>query len=314
MKLRALFLIFVFSISVIAQTNLPSSKVPADRLKTYSDLAVDWMQQYLRINTTNPPGNEDQAALWYKKILDQEGIENQMLPYAPHRANLWARIKGTGAKRPVILLNHMDVVSSDSRRWRVPPFSAEIVDGAIYGRGAQDMKNEGLGQLVAMVMLHREKQQLDRDVIFLGTPDEEVDGTGTDWMIANRKDLLGNAEYLITEGGKNLLENGKVKYVGVDVAEKTTFWLKVTARGKPGHGSHPLVDSAPNHLVRALEKIISYQTDLKLTPVVEEYMKVMARFETPERGEIFRNFRQHMTEPGFKEKIAKDDINPKVRT
>ncbi len=305
--------IVLFAVAAFPQSQLPSAKVAPEKLKQYSDLAVDWMQQYLRINTTNPPGNEEQAALWYKKILDAEGIENQIFPYAPHRANIWARIKGSGAKRPVILLNHMDVVSSDPKRWRVPPFSAQILDGAIYGRGAQDMKGEGLAQLVTMVMLQREKPQLDRDIIFLATPDEEVDGTGTDWMIANKRDLLGNAEFLITEGGENLLEKGKVKYVGVDVAEKSTFWLKVTAVSKPGHGSHPLVDSAPNHLIAALNKIIHYQTDLKLTPVVAEYMRVMAQFESPERAAMFRDFSRRMNDPGFKEKIAADDINPQVR-
>ena len=99
----------------------------------------------------------------------------------------------------------MDVVTSDPSHWKVPPFSAQIVDGSIYGRGAQDMKSEGLAQLMVMVMLQREKVALDRDVIFLAVSDEEVDGTGTDWFIAHQRDLLGNAEFLINEGGENIL-------------------------------------------------------------------------------------------------------------
>jgi acetylornithine deacetylase/succinyl-diaminopimelate desuccinylase-like protein len=98
------------------------------------------------------------------------------------------------------------------------------------------MKDEGLAQLLTLIMLKREKVPLDRDVIFLAVSDEEAEGTGTDWFIAHHRDLLDNAEFLINEGGENLLENGKVKYVGVDVGEKTTFWLHVVAHGRPGHG------------------------------------------------------------------------------
>jgi len=235
--------------------DMASSRIPADHLQQYSDLAVTWLQQYLRIDTTNPPGNEMRTVAFYKRILDQERIENRVFEYTPGRGDLWARIPHTtsasAAKRPIILLNHMDVVTSDRAHWKVPPFSGEIKDGYLWGRGAQDMKDEGLAQLVTMVMLKREKVALDRDVIFLAVADEEAEGSGTDWFIAHQRDLLENAEFLINEGGENLLENGKVKYVGVDVGEKTTYWLRVVARGRPGHGSRPNPDSAPNRLVRS---------------------------------------------------------------
>jgi acetylornithine deacetylase/succinyl-diaminopimelate desuccinylase-like protein len=127
-----------------------SEAIAADRLQHYSDLAVQWTQEYLRIDTTNPPGNELKSARWMKQILDQEGIENQVFEYAPGRADLWARVAHTtaSAERPVVLLNHMDVVTSDPAHWKVLPFSGQIVNGSIYGRGAQDMKDEGLAQLV----------------------------------------------------------------------------------------------------------------------------------------------------------------------
>ena len=248
---------------------MASSRIPADHLQQYSDLAVNWMQEYLRIDTTNPPGNEMKAVAFYKKILDQEGIENHVFEYTPGRGDLWARIPHTTSegKRPIILLNHMDVVTSDAAHWKVPPFSGEIKDGYLWGRGAQDMKDEGLAQLVTMVMLKRERVALDRDVIFLGVSDEEAEGTGTDWFIAHQRDLLENAEFLINEGGENLLEHGKVKYVGVDVGEKTTYWLHVVAHGRPGHGSRPNPDSAPNRLVRALDRILAYKTPLRVLPV-----------------------------------------------
>jgi acetylornithine deacetylase/succinyl-diaminopimelate desuccinylase-like protein len=298
--------------SVQAQTALPplaSTRLPADRLAQYSDLTVELLQEYLRIDTTNPPGNEMQAATFFKKILDSEGIENRVFEYQPGRADLWARIPHTtwDAKRAIILLNHMDVVTSDPSHWKVPPFSAQMVDGSIYGRGAQDMKNEGLAQLVVMVMLKREKVALDRDVVFLAVSDEEADGSGTDWMIAKHRDLLENAEFLINEGGENLLENGKVRYIGVDVGEKTPFWLHVVAHGRPGHGSRPIADSAPNRLVRALDRILAYRTPYKVLPVVEEFLREMAPFESPERAKRFRNLRQALQDPNFQEQVDHDE-------
>ena len=278
-------------------------------MQQYSDLAVSWMQEYLRIDTTNPPGNEIRAASFFKKILDQEGIENRVFEYAPGRADLWARLPHTtpDAKRPIVLLNHTDVVTSDASHWKVPPFSGEINDGYLWGRGAQDMKDEGLAQLVAMVMLKREKIPLDRDVIFLAVADEEADGSGTDWFIKNQRDLLANAEFLINEGGENLLEDGKVKYVGVDVGEKTTFWLHVVAHGRPGHGSRPNPDSAPNRLVRALDRILAYRTPLTVLPVVDEFLRDMAPYEPPERAADYRNVRKAIEDKKFQDEVERDE-------
>jgi len=286
-----------------------SARLPAEHLQQYADLAVTWMQEYLRIDTTNPPGNEMRAVAFYKKILDQEGIENRVFEYTPGRGDLWARIPHTAgeAKRPIILLNHMDVVTSDASHWKVPPFSGEIKDGYIWGRGAQDMKDEGLAQLVAMVMLKRENVPLDRDVIFLAVSDEEAEGTGTDWFISHQRDLLENAEFLINEGGENVLQNGKVQYVGVDVGEKTTYWLHVVAHGEPGHASRPNPDSAPNRLVRALNRILAYQTPLRVLPVVDEFLRDMAPYEPPERAARYRNIRKAIEDKKFQEEVERDE-------
>lgn len=302
---------------------LPSSRISPEHKKQYADLAVTWMQQYLRIDTTNPPGNEIRAIAFYKKILDEEGIENRVFEYTPGRGDLWARLPRTsegqnsghaakggeseGHPRPIILLNHMDVVTSDASHWKVPPFSGEIKDGYIWGRGAQDMKDEGLAQLVTLVMLKRENVPLDRDVIFLAVSDEEADGTGTDWFIAHQRDLLENAEFLINEGGENLLENGKVKFVGVDVGEKTTYWLKVTAHGKPGHASRPNPDSAPNRLVHALDKIIAYKTPLRVLPVVDEFLKDMAPYEPPDKAVYYRDVRKAIEDKKFQQDVERDE-------
>jgi len=189
----------------------------------------------------------------------------------------------------------------------VPPFSGEIREGYIWGRGAQDMKDEGLAQLVVMVMLKREQVALDRDVIFLAVSDEEADGTGTDWFINHQRDLLEDAEFLINEGGENLLMNGRVAYVGVDVGEKTTYWLHVVAHGRPGHGSRPIPDSAPNRLVRALDRILAYRTPLRVLPVVDEFLRDMAPYEPPDRAASYRNIRKAIEDKKFQEGVDKDE-------
>ena len=141
-------------------------------------MAVDLLRQYLQVDTTNPPGNELKAARFYKEILDREGIPAEIDEFAPGRANLLATLKGSGARRALILANHMDVVPADASRWTVPPFSGAVKDGLIYGRGAQDMKTEGILQLVTLIRAKREGLALDRDIYFLATADEEVDFAG----------------------------------------------------------------------------------------------------------------------------------------
>ena len=311
-KWRQIFLTAIlFSFSCLAASaaeKLPSDAIAANHMEQYSDLAVRWMQEYLKVDTTNPPGNEARAAAFFKKILDREGIENQVFEYAPGRANLIARLAGSGKGRPIILLNHEDVVTSDPSRWKAPPFSGAILDNVMYGRGAQDMKSEGLAQLVVMVMLKREKVPLDRDVIFLATADEEADGTGTDWMIAHKRDLFHNAEFLVTEGGENVKDETGVKYIGVDVAEKSPFWLVVTAHGRPGHGSRPIPDSAPNRLVRALDRILAHHTELKALPVTEEFLRLMAPSQPPERARWFRDLPKALRDKRFRKSVEEDEL------
>jgi acetylornithine deacetylase/succinyl-diaminopimelate desuccinylase-like protein len=292
-----------------AEPAMPSSRISSEHLEQYSDLAVTWMQQYLRVDTTNPPGNEMKAVAFFKRILDDEGIENRTFEFSSGRGDLWARLPHTtvSAKRPLILLNHMDVVTSDASHWRVPPFSGQMKDGYLWGRGAQDMKDEGLAQLVVMVMLKREKVALDRDIIFLAVADEEVADEGTDWFLAHQRDLLGNAESLINEGGENLLDGGKVKYVGVDVGEKTTYWLHVVAHGRPGHGSRPNPDSAPNRLVQALNRILAYKTPLRVLPVVDEFLRDMAPYEPPDQAAYYRNIRKAIEDKKFQEEVERDE-------
>ena len=270
----------------------------------YQDMAVELMQQYLRINTSNPPGNEIEAARFFKKIFDQHGIENEIFEYKPGRANIIARLKGNGSKRPIILLSHTDVVTAEPTAWEVDPFSGVIKNGAIWGRGALDMKGEGLFHLMTMILLKQEGATLSRDVIFLGTADEEVDDEGSLWMIANKAHLFKDAEYLLTEGGDNSLEGGSVKIVGVDVAEKAPFWLRLTATGLPGHGSRPVPDSASNRLIRAMNRILDWETPVKLLPAVEQFFKDVAPLQPDPWRSQFANIRESLKNPAFAKSLT----------
>src|SRR4030095_7388982 len=181
---------------------------------------------------------------------------------------------------------------------------AEIIDGSIYGRGALDMKGEGLLQLMTMIILAQEKPKLSRDVIFLATADEEVKDEGSIWMIANKADLIKDAEYLLTEGGDNLLDGDKVKFVGIDVAEKAPYWLQLTAKGLPGHGSRPIADSAPNRLVAAMARIVNYQTPIKLLPPVEKFFQDIAPLQPEPLRSQFAHIRESLKDPAFVKKIT----------
>jgi acetylornithine deacetylase/succinyl-diaminopimelate desuccinylase-like protein len=270
----------------------------------YQDMAVDLMQQYLRVNTSNPPGNEIEAARFFKKIFDQHGIENEIFEYKSGRANIIARLKGNGSKRPIILLSHTDVVTAEPSAWQVDPFSGVIKNGSIWGRGALDMKGEGLFHLMTMILLKQEGASLSRDVIFLGTADEEVNDEGSLWMIANKAHLFKDAEYLLTEGGDNLLEGGSVKIVGVDVAEKAPFWLRLTATGLPGHGSRPVADSASNRLIRAMNRILDWETPVKLLPAVEQFFKDVAPLQPEPWRSQFANVRESLKDPAFAKSLS----------
>jgi acetylornithine deacetylase/succinyl-diaminopimelate desuccinylase-like protein len=294
----------VRSLAFYAKSSSASDADSDQKWRAYQEMAVDLMREYLRIDTSNPPGNEVAAAHFFKSILDREGIPNDVFEFAPGRANIIARVKGNGTQRPIVLLSHMDVVTAEASKWNVDPFSGATVDGEMYGRGALDMKSEGLLQLMSLIILAREKPLLSRDVIFLATADEEVGDSGSLWMIANKSDLFKDAEYLITEGGDNLKAGNRVTYVGIDVAEKAPFWLKLTATGEPGHGSRPILNSAPNRLVRAMARIVDYQPPMKVLPAVEKFFRDVAPLEPEPMRSKFENIKESLKDHQFARMIS----------
>lgn len=276
----------------------------------YEDLAVDLLRQYLRIDTSNPPGNELKAALFLKGVLEKEGIPAEIDEFAPGRANLLATLKGDGTRRPLLLANHMDVVPADASRWSVSPFSAEIKNGSIYGRGAIDMKSEGIVQLVAFIRLKREAAPLARDVFFLATADEELDFAGAERALSPEGfgGRLRAAEYAIMEGGENRLDpQRKLLYFGIRTAMKAPFWLKLSTTGRPGHGSRPLADSALNRLVAALDKIRLHSTAMRVVPTVERFLRDQAALVDEPRRSWYRDIRKALADPATARAIEKDD-------
>lgn len=235
------------------------------------------LRDYIRIDTSNPPGNELQAARFLKGILDREGIEAEIVEFAPGRADLVARLKGDGSKKALILSHHMDVVRAERARWTVDPFGAAIDGGYLYGRGALDMKTTGILELATLIRLKREGVPLARDVVFIGTADEEVEAKGMQALISKRPDLFASAELSLTEGDVIDAKGGRVRSWNVSVAEKSVLWLKVTAVGRGGHGSTPPTEgSAVDALVAALDRIRKLETPIRVSPDVQRYFAALS--------------------------------------
>ena len=291
----------------------PATAHPQSKAINWDSLSAETLRtlaSYLQINTTNPPGNELAAARWLKRILDREGIEAQILDtveLGAGRANLYARLRGNGSKKAIALVHHMDVVPATPASWSVDPFSGVIKDGYIWGRGAIDMKSNGVAQLMAMIALKRSGATLNRDIVFIGNADEELGSTGGLVFAQKHSDLLRDVEYLITEGADNVLDStGKVVYFGVGVAEKRTFWQRLTVNGVPSHGSRPTPQNPVPRLVTALYKISQWQTPLHVTPGVDKFFRDIARtYPEPRRGWL-SNVRVALENPRARDWILSD--------
>ncbi|MBO0860551.1 MAG: M20/M25/M40 family metallo-hydrolase [Chloracidobacterium sp.] len=263
--------------------------------------ALDLFIQYLKIDTTNPPGNEIRAADFFAEICKREGVEYQLFEPFPGRATLWARLRGDRSERPIILLNHTDVVPHNKEFWTAGAFSGAVKDGFIYGRGAMDMKSLGMAQFVTLLTLKRAHVPLKRDVIFLATADEEAGGlNGAGWFVKNHRELIAGAEFLFNEGGSNVVDpNGRVLAVGVGPSEKAPAWLRLTATGESGHGSTPRTNSSVNRLLRALNRLLDYAPPIRLAPVVEQYFQSIAPLAPPAEVAKYADIREAIKDTEF---------------
>jgi acetylornithine deacetylase/succinyl-diaminopimelate desuccinylase-like protein len=242
-------------------------------------------------------------------VLRRDGIEARIFEPRPGKANLYARLKGDGSARPLILLNHMDVVLASPEHWQVPPFSGAIKDGHVWGRGALDMKGEAIVQLMMVLILKRSGVPLKRDIIFLANSDEEVgQGVGAQWFVEHQRALIQDAEFLINEGGTiRAGENGRPEYVGIGTTEKSPFWLDMTARGTAGHGSRPTPDNPVHRLLRAADRLAEHDTPLVVTPTVERYFRDLAATERDTvRRRWYRDIRAAVQDPAAARAITAD--------
>jgi acetylornithine deacetylase/succinyl-diaminopimelate desuccinylase-like protein len=236
---------------------------------------ISRLQAIIRFDTTNPPGNELPLALYLEAALREEGIETSRFEPAQNRAVLVGRIRGSGTKRPVILLAHMDVVGVERQRWSVDPFAGEVRDGYLYGRGAIDDKGMLAANLMTMLLLKRAllngRGTLSRDVVFLATSDEEAGGEwGMGWLVKNHPEVL-DAEFALNEGGRTRIIEGGQRYLAVQSAEKVSHVVTVTAHGSAGHAAVPLPDNAIFRLARALETLSRYVEPVMLTEITRKF-------------------------------------------
>jgi acetylornithine deacetylase/succinyl-diaminopimelate desuccinylase-like protein len=271
--------------------------------------AVQILSEYIRINTTNAPGNEKAGAEYLARILAREGIEARILDeevLGAGRANLYARLRGDGSKRAIALVHHMDVVPASPQHWTVDPFSGLVRDGYVWGRGAIDMKGDGVAHLMAMITLKRSGVRLTRDIVYIANADEELGSTGAVAFVERHADLLRDVEYLITEGGDIPMENGRLQFYGVGVAEKRTLWQRLRVAGTPSHASRPTRENPVPRLVAALARIAQHETPLEVTAGVDKYFRDISRNYQGQQRAWLADVRAALADPAAREWILSD--------
>ena len=241
--------------------------------------ATDLLSSYIRIDTTNPPGAEEAGALFLREALGRDGIDCELHDAGDGRVSLSARLRAarSNGEKSIVLLSHIDVVPVESEHWQVDPFSGEVVDGVIWGRGALDMKGMGIMELLVLALAKRHHIELERDLLFVAVADEEEGGRrGIHHLRQTRPDLL-DAAYVFNEGAYGLCQfmGQDVTLFGLGPSEKSPCWLKLTAKGRPGHASVPHADNAVTRLVRALARVEARVQRARLTPPVEAMFRTL---------------------------------------
>lgn len=251
--------------------------------------ALETIVGLVKLDTAQPEGNEILAARYLKTILDREGLESEIFEAEPGRANIVARVKGNGSKKPLLLLGHLDVVAVERDEWSFDPFGGKVKDGILYARGASDDKGVVAGSFHVVLELHRQGTPLDRDVIFLGVADEESGGAqGINYMLEHHREKI-DAEFGINEGGKGVFDRN-LNYVRFEIqtAEKTPTRIDLKASGTSGHGSIPLRDNPVGTIARAVSRLFDHQMPPSLNETTREYFRRLAEISEPEKAAVFR--------------------------
>jgi acetylornithine deacetylase/succinyl-diaminopimelate desuccinylase-like protein len=246
-------------------------------------------QAVLRLDTTNPPGNERIAVDYLKQVLDQAGVPNEIFALDANRPNIVARLKGSGKKRPLLIMGHTDTVTVDAAKWKHSPFSATRESGYVYARGAVDDKDNLAAALMTMVLLKRQAVPLDRDVIFLAESGEEGNSNfGIQYMVAQHYGEI-DAEYCFAEGGGVTRIGGQPKFATVQATEKIPRGIELVARGISGHGSVPLLSNPIVHLAAAVAKVGAWRPDVRLNETTGTYFRRLASIAPPETARQYRD-------------------------
>lgn len=251
--------------------------------------ALEILVDLVKLDTSQPAGNEILAARYLKSRLDAEGIPSTIYESEPGRASIVARVRGSGAKRPLLLLGHLDVVAVERDEWSFDPFAGEVKDGILYARGASDDKGVVTGSFQVLLELHRLKVPLERDVIFLGVADEEDGGVlGITYLLAEHRAAI-DAEFAINEAGKGVFDRD-LSYTRFEIqtAEKTPRRIDLKAAGTSGHGSIPLRDNPIGTLARAVGRLFDHEMPPRLNETTREYFRRLAEMSDPDRAAVFR--------------------------
>lgn len=237
---------------------------------------VRTLQDLIRFNTTNPPGNETPLCEYVRDRLGEAGIEARVIEAAPGRGSVIARLRGDGSLPPLLLLSHIDVVTAEAERWAHPPFDGVIADGHVWGRGAVDTKGLTAMELETILRLKREGVPLKRDVILAATADEEAGARyGIKYLMDHHWDLIA-AEYCLNEGGGIGARFGDRWLFTAQTAEKGICWTRMRAQGRPGHASVPWGDTAVGALAAAVDRLARARLPLHPSATVERYVRALA--------------------------------------
>jgi acetylornithine deacetylase/succinyl-diaminopimelate desuccinylase-like protein len=276
--------------------------------------ATALLSQYIRMDTSNPPGNELGAARMIREKFLADGIPATVWEPSPGRGIVAARLRGIGKHtKAIVLLSHMDVVPANPKQWQVAPFSGEVKDGDIWGRGAIDDKGPGVIEIMAMLAIKRAGILLDRDVIFIATGDEEEGGrAGAGWFVAHEKQVFADAGYLLNEGGGIEETPAHHRFYAVSISEKTPMWIRLTAHGPAGHAAVPPTETAVTHLTAALTKLIAYQPPVHVVNTVRDYFRTVEKLDGGPTE--FKNLVLALRKPAYRrEFLATPRYNAMVR-
>ena len=276
------------AVIAIAAALFSAGQQPQVDWKAVEAETMQHFQALMRFDTSDPPGNEKPAADYIKAVLEKEGIPATVLALEPNRPSIVARLKGSGAKRPLLLMAHTDVVNVDPKKWTHPPFGAVREGGYVYGRGAVDDKDNVVTALMTMLMLKRMNVPLDRDVIFLAESGEEGSTRVGIQFLANQHYPSIEAEYCLAEGGGVTREGGQVKFASVQTLEKIPYAIELIAKGPAGHGSVPLRTNAVVRLAKAVAKVADWKPEIRLNETTSAYFERLASISTPAQAARYR--------------------------